>query len=65
MVAVELLCGAQAIEFRRPLRGGEGVERAHAAVRELAPMLEEDRPLAPDILAVAAAIREGRFEGIV
>ncbi len=65
VVAVELLCGAQAIEFRRPLRGGEGVERAHAAVRELAPMLEEDRPLAPDILAVAAAIREGRFEGIV
>lgn len=63
IVAVELLCAAQALEFRRPLRAGEGVEEAFAMVREIAPKLEEDRPLAGEICAVAAAIRQGRFDG--
>jgi len=31
-------------------------------VRSIAPPLEEDRPLAGDIEATAAAIRQGRFD---
>ena len=61
VIAVELLCAAQGIEFRRPLRAGDGVEQAHAIVRALVPKLEEDRALAPDIEAIANAIRQGRF----
>jgi histidine ammonia-lyase len=64
VVAIELLCAAQGIDFRRPLRAGAGVEAAFSMVREIVPKLEEDRPLAPDIDAVAAAIRTGRFDSV-
>ena len=62
LIAIELLAGAEAIEHRRPLKGGVGVERAHAAVRQLAPPLTQDRPLAGDIARVAEAIRSGQFD---
>jgi histidine ammonia-lyase len=62
LIAIELLAGAEAIEHRRPLRAGVGVERAHAAVRKIAPPLTQDRPLSGDIARVAAAIRAGEFD---
>ena len=58
-LAIELLAGAQAVEFHAPLEPGAGVRATRAAVRELSPRLRDDRPLAPDIEAVAAAIRDG------
>jgi len=61
VLAIELMCAAQGLEFRRPLRAGAGVERAYAAVRERVPALTADRVLGPDIEALAAAIGEGRF----
>ena len=60
-VAIELLAGAQAVEFHAPLEPGAGGRAARAAVRELSPRLRDDRPLAGDIEAVAAAIRDGSF----
>ncbi|MBA3832824.1 MAG: histidine ammonia-lyase [Chthoniobacterales bacterium] len=60
--AIELLAGAEGLEFRRPLKAGRGVERAYATVRSLVPRLEEDRALAPDIAHVAEAIRAGKFD---
>ncbi|GIU95161.1 MAG: histidine ammonia-lyase [Gaiellaceae bacterium] len=60
-LAIELLAGAQAIEFLAPLEPGEGVRAVHDAVRELSPRLEEDRSLAADIARVAAAIRSGEI----
>jgi histidine ammonia-lyase len=64
VLAIELLCGAQGIDFRRPLRSSTPVEEAHAIVRELVPSLERDRAVSPDILIVAQAIADGKFEGI-
>ncbi len=61
IVAIELMCAAQGMEFRRPLRPSREIERAHAAVREVVPPLDKDRTLAPDIEALAAAVREGKF----
>jgi histidine ammonia-lyase len=58
-LAIELLAGTQAIEFLAPLEPGPGVRATHDAVRELSERLQEDRPLAPDIERVAAAIRDG------
>jgi len=58
-VAIELLAGAQAVEFHAPLEPGSGGRAARAAVRELSPRLRDDRPLAGDIEAVAASIRDG------
>lgn len=58
-LAIELLAGAQAVEFLAPLEPGAGVRAAHAFVRSLSPRLQDDRPLARDIEAVAEAIRDG------
>lgn len=63
VVAVELLCAAEAIEHHRPLRTGDALERAHAAVRLRIPRFSADRPPGPDIEAVAAMIRAGAFDG--
>jgi len=61
IVAIELMCAAQAIEFREPLRSSSPLERVHEAVRAVVPRLEQDRVLAPDIEALAAAVRNGAF----
>jgi histidine ammonia-lyase len=61
VLAIELMCAAQGLEFRRPLRGGVGVEKAYATVRTIVPALAEDRVLGPDIEAIAMAVSEGRF----
>ena len=61
VLGVELMCGAQGIEYRRPLRAGAGVERAYAAVRARVPRLAEDRVLGPDIEALAEAVGMGAF----
>jgi histidine ammonia-lyase len=58
-LAIELLAGAQAVEFLAPLEPGVGVRAARAFVRSLSPRLRDDRPLSGDIEAVAAAIRDG------
>jgi len=60
-VGIELMCAAQGLEFRRPLLAGCEVERAHEVVRTIVPKLEQDRVLAPDIEAMAAAVRNGAF----
>ena len=61
VLAIELMCAAQGLEFRRPLKASREVERAHAAVRAIVPRLNEDRVLAPEIEALAAAVRSGSF----
>jgi histidine ammonia-lyase len=61
VLGIELLCAAQALEFRKPLRPGAGVQRAYERVRARVPALDADRVLAPDIEAAAALVREGVF----
>jgi histidine ammonia-lyase len=63
VVAIELLCAAEALEYQRPLRSGAGVEAAFAAVREVVPRRTTDRPPAPDIRALGRLIVGGRFSG--
>jgi histidine ammonia-lyase len=63
VVAIELLCAAEALDYQRPLRSGAGVEAAHAAVREVVSRRNGDRPPAPDIRALGQLIRSGRFSG--
>ncbi len=54
VVAIELLCAAEAVDCHRPLRSGEGVERAHAIVRSVVPRLTEDRALSEDVERIVA-----------
>jgi histidine ammonia-lyase len=59
VLAIELLAGAQGVEFLAPLQPGVGVRAAREFVRSLSPRLRDDRPLAPDIEAVADAVCDG------
>src|SRR5213075_1051165 len=62
LLAIELLAAAEALEHRRPLKGGAGVEDAFTLVRQVAPALTSDRSLSADIARVAEQIRSGRFD---
>ena len=59
VIAAELLCAAQGIDEHRPLKSGEGVERAHAVIRERVPPLKADRSPAPDLRAIEDLIGSG------
>lgn len=62
VVAIELLCAAEAVESHRPHRSGDAVEAAIGLVRSIVPPLTEDRSPTPDIEAIERLIRDGRFE---
>jgi histidine ammonia-lyase len=62
VIAIELMCAAQALDYRAPLKPGRGVQRAHATVRSIVPALQADRVMTPDIEALAVAIADGRLE---
>lgn len=62
VVAIELMCAAQMLEFRKPLKPGEGVLGAYKIVRSHVQALENDRVLAPDITTLAQAIKDGAFD---
>ena len=61
ILAIELMCGAQGLDFRAPVRTGLLLRDAHAAMRALVPHLGDDRVLSGDIAAIAAAIGAGKF----
>ncbi len=61
VIAIELLAGAQGLEYLKPLRPAKAVARLYAAVRQDSAALATDRPLTTDIETVAAHIRAGRF----
>jgi histidine ammonia-lyase len=62
VLAVEILCASQALDLLAPLETSPALARAHRFVRSIAPTLVEDRPPAPDIEQIAAAILDGTFE---
>jgi histidine ammonia-lyase len=64
-LAIELLAGAQAVEFLAPLQPGAGVAATRARIRTLSPRLDDDRPLSADIETVASAIRDGSLVAAV
>ncbi len=64
-LAIELLAGAQAVEFLAPLAPGQGARATHDFVRSLSARLEEDRSLSADIERVADTIRSGSLVAAV
>ncbi len=61
VVATELVCACQGLEFHRPLRTTPALEDTVARVREIVPRVEEDRSLAKEIGRLADAIRTGEL----
>jgi histidine ammonia-lyase len=62
ILAIELMCAAQGLEYLKPLRPGRGVEHAYQRLRHLVAPLTVDRALAPDIAIIAAAVNAGAFD---
>ena len=61
VIAVELMAACQGIEFHRPLRSSTKLEAAFRVVREVSAKLENDRPLGPEIEALACLVLAGRL----
>jgi len=59
VIAIELLCVAQAMDLFTNLKSGEGTCAAYRSIREEIPHLSEDRVLAHDIEAMQRLMRSG------
>ncbi len=59
VIAIELLCAAQAFDFRKPQKPGNGTRAAYRKIRKEISHLEYDRPLYPDIQKTTELVEEG------
>jgi histidine ammonia-lyase len=59
VVAIELMAGAQAVDFRAPVKPSNGIQAAHEVIRKHVAHLEEDRPLFDDINNLTAVVKKG------
>ncbi len=64
ILAIELMCAAQGIDFLTPLKPGWGTSRAYATVREEIPSLTRDRSTSADIGRIVQKINSGEFQKI-
>jgi histidine ammonia-lyase len=58
VLSIELFTAAQALDFRRPLRPGQGIELAHEFIRSAVPHREADNLLHTDLSASLGMIRD-------
>jgi len=68
VIAVELLCAAQAVDLvsrQKGLLPGKGTQAAWQAIREKIAYLDSDRQLSHDIAAMAAMVRSGEIVAAV
>ncbi len=61
ILGVELLCAAQGVEFRAPLRTSEPLQITIQTLRKSVPPLDQDRYLAPDIETASKLVNSGAF----
>ena len=64
ILAAELMCAAQGIDYRRPLRSSDAVEEVHALVRTQVATLAGDRALSADLAALADLVASGAVADI-
>jgi len=58
IMAIELMCAAQGLDFLKPLKPGPRLVKAYDRVRERVPFLERDAPLSGYIESLVPLIRE-------
>ena len=61
VLGIEMMAGAQAVDFRKPLKPSKGVQAAHDVVRKHVEHLEEDRPLFDDINKLKEVVESGEI----
>ena len=62
VVAIELLCGCQALDLLAPITTSAPLARVHALVRTVVATRGDDRPPSPDIAAIVSLIEGGKIE---
>ena len=65
VIAIELLCGAQALDLFTNMKPGEGTLAAYELIRGNIPHLETDRILSSDIEAMVKIIKNGELLEVV
>jgi histidine ammonia-lyase len=65
VLGIEVLCAAQAHEFHRDLRAGDGAEAAYQLVRTRIPALDADRFLHSDLTAARELVASGELVAAV
>ena len=61
VIGMELLAGAQALDFIKGRKPGKGAQAAYNVVRKYVKFLEEDRPLHDDINKMAEVVTSGEI----
>ncbi len=62
VVAIELLCAAQGLDYLAPLTPSAALQRVQQVLRAHVPTLTDDRPPSPDIARLARLIAEAELE---
>jgi histidine ammonia-lyase len=61
VLAIELMAGAQAVDFRKPVKPSPGIQAAYDVIRKYVARLEEDRPLYNDINKLKEVVESGEI----
>ncbi len=61
VIAIELLCAAQALDLFTNMKPGEGTLAAYECIREIIPHLDKDRVISSDIHEMVDLLRDGRI----
>jgi histidine ammonia-lyase len=65
VIGIELLAAVQGIDFHRPARSSDALERVYGAIRGEVPFYAADRFFSPDIVAAQSWVKSGRFAHLV
>lgn len=61
VIAIEYLCASQGIDLLSPLAPSQPITAAMSSIREVVPMIQNDRPLHDDISSIQSMIRTGHI----
>jgi histidine ammonia-lyase len=65
VLAIEAMAAAQGVDFRAPLKTSKRLQVAHAAIRSVCQMVDNDRVLYPDFERIAELIASGKLAHVV
>jgi histidine ammonia-lyase len=57
VIAIELMCAAQGLDFLKPLKPSPRLAQAYSRVRELVPSIDRDTPLSAYIESLVPVVR--------
>jgi histidine ammonia-lyase len=65
VIGIELMCACQALDFLRPLKTTDPLEKVYEAVRAVVPEWKQDRFVSPDIEAACSLVKSGELITVI